>query len=61
MDRSSDYWIGLDLMHRLTKDSRGRDVEAKINLIDWSGEERWAKYEKFQIRKGDSGFQISLK
>lgn len=61
-DRMSDYWIGLDWMHQLTKDTKPRgDVTARINLIDWTGDHRHADYEKFQVRKGVNGYAITLR
>ena len=64
-NRRSDYWIGLELMHQLTKDGRPSghkgDVTARIDLIDWNGDERFVTYSKIQIRKGDNGYALNLR
>ncbi|KAF2362700.1 Fibrinogen alpha/beta/gamma chain C-terminal globular domain [Trinorchestia longiramus] len=42
----SDFWIGNEHIHQLTSSG---DYELRIDLTDWSDEERWAVYQHFHL------------
>jgi len=46
---NSEYWLGLDNIHSLTKDDK---YELRIDLEDFEGEVRFAHYSKFVVEAG---------
>ena len=43
---SGEFWLGLKNINRLTKDN---DRELRVDLEDFEGEKRYAKYETFEV------------
>ena len=46
---SGEFWLGLKNIKRLTKDN---DMELRVDLEDFDGEKRYAKYETFEVEPG---------
>ena len=46
---SGEFWLGLENIKRLTKDN---DKELRVDLEDFEGEKRYAKYETFKVEGG---------
>ena len=44
-----EFWLGLEKIKRLTKDN---DKELRVDLEDFEGEKRYAKYETFEVKPG---------
>nr|XP_045602182.1 microfibril-associated glycoprotein 4-like [Procambarus clarkii] len=51
-----EFWLGLDLLHELTSVTL---QELRIDLMDYEGEHRWAKYGRFNIGSPDTHYRIS--
>ena len=54
---SGEFWLGLDKMHRLTQ---SEDCKLRVDLEDWDGETRVAKYASFGISDEASKYRLSL-
>nr|XP_045591259.1 ryncolin-1-like [Procambarus clarkii] len=52
-----EFWLGLDLLHELTSVTL---QEMRIDLKDYEGEQRWAKYGRFNIGSPDTNYRISV-
>jgi len=55
---NSEYWIGLDNMHSLTRDG---DYELKVNVENWEGEKRYAVYSTFVVGNRDSDYILTAR
>ena len=53
----TDFWLGLEFIHRFTKNY---ETELLIELIDWSDQLYTAKYENFHISSQDNFYQLHL-
>ena len=47
---SGEFWVGLKNIKRLTKDN---DKELRVDLEYFEGEKRYAKYETFEVKRGE--------
>ena len=47
---SGEFWLGLENIKRLTKDN---DKELRVDLEDFEGEKRYAKYEMFKVKPSE--------
>ena len=47
---SGEFWLGLENIKRLTKDN---DKELRVDLEDFEGEKKYAKYETFKVDGGN--------
>ena len=56
-DRSGEFWLGLDTLYRLT--SRG-SWELRVDLGDWAGNYRYAKYKSFKIASSSYGYRLTV-
>ncbi|XP_035689349.1 fibrinogen-like protein 1 [Branchiostoma floridae] len=54
---SGEYWLGNDNIHHLTS-SQG-DYELRIDLTNWEGESRYAKYSRFKIHDESKLYELS--
>nr|XP_039259040.1 microfibril-associated glycoprotein 4-like [Styela clava] len=52
-----EYWMGLENLHRLTSDG---DFELRIDLEDWEGNKRYAKYSSFSIGSASTKYQLNV-
>ena len=54
---SGEFWIGLETMHSLTQ---SRTYKLRIDLEDFGGNTRYAKYSTFAISDEAHGFTLSI-
>ncbi|XP_039254454.2 microfibril-associated glycoprotein 4-like [Styela clava] len=55
--KHGEYWLGLKLLNRLTS---SREYELRIDLEDWDGNRKFAKYSSFKIGNSASGYQLTI-
>ena len=48
-NKSGEFWLVLENIKRLTKDN---DKELRVDLEDFEGEKKYAKYETFKVEGG---------
>ncbi|XP_062591934.1 ryncolin-1-like [Saccostrea cucullata] len=56
-DPHSNYWIGNDAIHALTKD---QDQELRVDLQRFNGDTAYAKYSTFYIGNEDEKYQLTV-
>ncbi|XP_045106177.1 microfibril-associated glycoprotein 4-like isoform X2 [Portunus trituberculatus] len=56
-DLEGEFWLGLDLLHQLTSTTL---QELRIDLHDYEGEHRWAKYGFFHVGTPATKFRLSV-
>ncbi|XP_045106149.1 ficolin-1-like isoform X1 [Portunus trituberculatus] len=56
-DLEGEFWLGLDLLHQLTSTTL---QELRIDLHDYEGEHRWAKYGFFHVGTPETKFRLSV-
>lgn len=56
-DKLGEYWLGLEILHSLT--SRD-DYTLRIELEDFTGEKRYAEYEKFCIAGENDNYRLTV-
>ncbi|KAK3891109.1 hypothetical protein Pcinc_004978 [Petrolisthes cinctipes] len=56
-DMSGEFWLGLDNLHTMTSWSQ---QELRIDLTDYEGEHRWAKYTNFQVGPTQDHYRITV-
>ncbi|ROT78465.1 hypothetical protein C7M84_002819 [Penaeus vannamei] len=54
---SGEFWLGNDLIHALTTQAPN---ELRIDLSDFTGLTRWAKFSHFSIRGVEDNFQLNV-
>lgn len=55
-DVDGEFWLGLDTLHELTK----TEQQLRVDLYDYEGEHRWAKYGTFAIGSEDSNYTLTV-
>jgi len=55
----SEYWIGLDILHRLTNNSN-LSYKLHVELEDWNRNRRFAEYEGFRVLGEDRKYQLNI-
>ena len=55
---SGEFWLGLDKINRLTKNN---DTEFRVDLEDFEGGKRYAKYSKFVIEDENENYKLTVK
>ena len=51
---SGEFWLGLENIKRLTKNkNKDKNQELRVDLEDFEGEKRYAKYETFKVKAGN--------
>ena len=58
-DLNGEFWLGLNKIHRLTKGS-GVSATLRVDLEDFEGNERYAKYKSFQVLDSSRKYQLSV-
>ncbi|XP_046861130.1 fibrinogen-like protein A [Xenia sp. Carnegie-2017] len=53
----SEFWLGLDKIHRLTS---ARKNKLRIDLVNTSGSKNYAEYEDFLVKNENSKYQSSI-
>ncbi|XP_063846529.1 microfibril-associated glycoprotein 4-like [Scylla paramamosain] len=56
-DLEGEFWLGLDLLHQLTSTTL---QQLRIDLDDYEGEHRWAKYGFFHVGAPETKFRLSV-
>ncbi|XP_046861447.1 angiopoietin-related protein 7-like isoform X2 [Xenia sp. Carnegie-2017] len=54
---SSDFWLGLDKIYRLTSSRRNK---LRVDMGDWSGHKAYAEYDYFAVKNETHKYQLSL-
>ena len=54
---NGEFWLGLDKMHRLTKEGRNR---IRVELEDTEGNTAYADYDMFAVASERAKYQLSL-
>ncbi|XP_046861575.1 fibrinogen C domain-containing protein 1-like [Xenia sp. Carnegie-2017] len=54
---SSEFWLGLDKIYRLTSARRNK---LRVDLGDWSGNKAYAEYDYFSVKNESKKYQLSL-
>ena len=54
---NGEFWLGLDKMHRLTKEGRNR---IRVELTDTEGNTAYADYDMFAVASERAKYQLSL-
>lgn len=56
-DVEGEFWLGLDAMHGLTETSL---QELRVDLEDWEGDHRYAKYSSFHVDGPDTKYILTV-
>ncbi|XP_045125462.1 ficolin-1-like [Portunus trituberculatus] len=56
-DLEGEFWLGLDLLHQLTSTTL---QQLRIDLHDYEGEHRWAKYGFFHVGAPETKFRLKV-
>ncbi|XP_046861765.1 fibrinogen C domain-containing protein 1-like [Xenia sp. Carnegie-2017] len=54
---TSEFWLGLDKIYRLTSARRNK---LRVDLGDWSGNKAYAEYDYFAVKNENKKYQLSL-
>ncbi|XP_039252598.2 microfibril-associated glycoprotein 4-like [Styela clava] len=57
-NKEKEFWLGLETLHKLTSD--GRKYELRVDMEDWEGQKRYAKYSLFKIESYAVKYQIGV-
>ena len=58
-DLNGEFWLGLNKIHRLTQVAN-RPTTLRVDLADFEGEKRYAKYTTFQVLDSSREYQLSV-
>ena len=56
-DLEGEFWVGLDLLHELTSTTM---QELRIDLDDYEGAHRWAKYGYFHVGSSGTNYRLNI-
>lgn len=56
-EMNSEFWLGLKKLHQLTDQDR---YELRVDLEDWEGNTRFAKYRNFHIEGSDENYRLMI-
>ncbi|XP_077974357.1 uncharacterized protein LOC120346989 [Styela clava] len=56
-DLETEFWFGLDKLHYLTS---SQTYELRIDMENFNGEKRFAKYRKFQIASSSEKYKLTI-
>ena len=56
-DLKGEFWLGLDKMHRLTKEGKNR---LRVDLEDIKGNTDYAEYDMIAVARERAKYQLSL-
>ncbi|MCL4161097.1 UNVERIFIED_CONTAM: hypothetical protein GTU68_018531 [Idotea baltica] len=54
---TGEFWLGLDNIHALVNQTQ---MEVRVDLEDFDGEKRWAKYDLFHIEDKAGKYKLKL-
>ena len=52
-----EFWLGLDKLHRLSKSGQG---VLRVDLMDFNGAQRYAKYGTFSVAGGSDKYRLKI-
>lgn len=55
-DVNSEFWLGLDVLHQLATSNQ----ELRIDLADYEGGKRWAKYRTFLVGSANTNYRLTV-
>ena len=55
-DLDNEFWMGLQMLHQLTIEEQ----EMRVDLYDYDGEHRWAKYGTFRVASADTNYTLTI-
>ena len=56
-DPEEEFWLGLDVLYELTSTI---SQKLRIDLDDYEGEHRWAKYRTFRVGSEDTNYNLTI-
>ena len=56
-DLNGESWLGLDKVHRLSKSGQNT---LRVDLMNFNGAERYAKYESFGVADGSDEYRLNI-
>ena len=56
-DMSGEFWLGLDKINQLT---RNKDMELRVDLEDFEGAKKFAKYSTFVVEDEDENYKLTV-
>ena len=56
-DLNGEFWLGLDKIHRLSKSGQNT---LRVDLMNFNGAERYAKYESFGVADGSDEYRLNI-
>ena len=56
-DFNGEFWLGLNKIHRLTQ---AANTTLRVDLADFEGETRYAKYTMFQVLDSSTKYQLNI-
>ena len=56
-DLNGEFWLGLDKVHRLSKSGQNT---LRVDLMDFNGAERYAKYESFGVADESDKYRLNI-
>ena len=56
-DLNGEFWLGLNKIHRLTQ---AANTTLRVDLADFEGQTRYAKYTTFQVRDSSRKYQLNI-
>ena len=54
---NSEHWLGNEKIHRITAQG---EWELRIDLADFDGNERYAKYDNFRLENANTNYRLAL-
>ena len=57
-DLNGEFWLGLNKIHRLTQ---AANTTLRIDLADFEGQTRYAKYTTFQVLDSSRKYQLNIR
>ena len=59
-DLTGEFWLGLDKIHRLTPTNSRETHELRVDLADYSGTQRYAKFNSFTVGDVKSKYTLTV-
>lgn len=56
-DITGEFWLGLNLLYTLVSHS---PQQMRVELSDWEGERRWAKYGVFKVGPPEDNYRLTV-
>nr|XP_039251608.1 ryncolin-1-like [Styela clava] len=56
-NKKGEFWLGLETLHKITSSG---SYELRVDLEDWSGVKKYARYSTFKIGSASTKYRINL-